>query len=176
MSRRSRRPALAAVAIAAILLPLAVTSTPPEPPPVNVYRTGGILVRLSGGQVENIPMALAANCGFDGAWHLLRPGRNECGCVYPNKGSPVALTHPTGEFYVEVVSCDLLESLAVAVVLPDTFFTGRSFARTSAYSVEPNEQEYWEEDEGYLCSDEVNLRMVQVGLRYSFDLDTLIVD
>jgi hypothetical protein len=161
--------------IVGILTPLAVVSTPPEPPLYHAYSIGVNVQSSAGAARENVPVALAARCY--GEWRLLRPDAgNNCGYVYPDKGAAVALTNSQGRAGLVVYCSMLLDSMAVAVVLPDTFVMGDLFRRAEQVASYPLEEEYWQEDDGFLCSDSVELRSRDAGTIHEFSSDTLIVD
>lgn len=162
------------VCIVLMLAPLAVVSTPPELPPYYAYNITDQVMRSSDSSLENIPVVLAARCG--GEWRLIYPQETGCGYVFPDKGVTLALTRSNGRVSLSVYVQTLLDSMAIAVVFLDTVILGKPFSRRSAQFDEPIEEEYWHEDDSFLCSDSIELRSKAVGWQYDFAPDTVIVD
>ena len=103
-----------------MLAPLAVSSTSPSPPPGNGFSLDGTITRASGGSLANhvvVPIV----------WNIA-PGDGEVGfgCedagYFPNRTH--ALTDAAGRFELGFWSCETPETLAVAVLTPDTLIMG----------------------------------------------------
>jgi hypothetical protein len=125
--------------------------------------------------LRGVPVALAATC-FPEGYTLLHGGRTPCAYVYPDKGIAAAVTDSAGAYYLDVwVGSFLGDSLAVAVVLPDTFLLGNPFRRKSARNEYSIREPFPRENEGFLCSDSIEYEDREVGDTYAFPPDTIIV-
>jgi hypothetical protein len=172
--RRSN--ALRACGWLALLAPLVVTATPPEIPPYHSYRVWGKILKPGGEPMVNAAVALATNCGENGEYRLLRRGEGDCACTREDIGNAVALTDGAGSFYLNVATCQGLDSLAVAVVQTDRFVMGEPFAAkdaTSSYRVEDTRAH---EEDGFLCITSTGYTTVVVGYSNSYPPDTLVVE
>jgi hypothetical protein len=128
VSLRNRRYVLAATAIAALLLPLAVTSTPPA---IDwyIFDVRGSVTRPSG-SLANHPVQLYGNC--QGSQQLSPIGT--CSGEGAEEYGPftkVSLTDDNGRFHVRVSVCGsgypACDTLMIAVVYPDTTVFGTPF-------------------------------------------------
>ena len=158
-----------------LLVPLLVTSTPPSRPPVTSYRIRGQILDSGRNPLENAPVTLAARCGIDG-FVLLRAGRTDCGYVLDDQGIPAALTDVDGAFYLDVVSSSgWFDSLAVAVVYPDTFLMGQPFSIHSATNAFPLTESVPHVNDGSFCTSSIEYTDQTTGYVYSFSPDTLVL-
>ena len=118
-----------------VFLPLTVTSTPPAKPPLNSYRLSGKLLTPHGQPVPGATVAFATRCQGS---TLLLDDVNGCTCYQSDQpGHPSDRTGPDGSFSLDLVSCELFDSLAVAVVEADRVTMG------SPYAVKDARQEDW---------------------------------
>jgi hypothetical protein len=170
------RPRFRALVVLLMLVPLTVVSTPPEEPPYYGYSLTAQLMRTSAASPERFPIALAARCY--GEWRLVYAGSGGSGCAYVfrDKGETTPLTDPRGLARFTVYTQTLLDTMALAIVLPDTIVLGAPFVRAEATADYPIYEDRWREDEGYLCSDSIDLESELVGKEYIFPPDTLVVE
>lgn len=154
-------------------LPLSATSTPPAIP-VWSYRIRGVVLDVDASPLEGIPVALAGTCSMDGLF-LLSPGQKSCAYVYPDRGTVSTLTDDGGAFYLDVFARGDFDSLAVAIVTDEGFFTGDVFAISSARHHYDLTESIPRENEGFLCSDSIEYEEKWVGFALAFPPDTLVV-
>jgi hypothetical protein len=139
------------------------------------YRIRGQILDAGRNPLENTPVALAASCGA-GGFVLLRAGHTACGYVLDDQGVPAALTDVDGAFYLDVVSSTgEFDSLAVAVVYPDTFLMGQPFSIYSATNAFSLTESVPHVNNGFFCTSSIEYTDRTTGYAYSFSPDTLVL-
>jgi hypothetical protein len=151
----------------ALLTPIVVTSTPPEPPPWHAFGVSGYLVSGSGGSVANYSVVLMGE--FDSGWRILHSCSPERAEEWGGTRD-IFLTDHWGRYYLSVWNCSAPDSIAPAVVLPDTILFGPRIARRSLGNFR-YDRTYEIEEDGFLCDDEHDVTVVD-GYMYD-NLDSL---
>lgn len=118
-----------------LLVPIAVTSTPPALPPYHVYYVHGSIERTGGGTLDGFAIVLMFR--ESSGWRFGTPDLTDEQGRFQVR---------TGEFYEE------LDSLVLAMVNPDTVLAGAPFP-TSEDPGLPIESLHNRTDEGFLCDD-----------------------
>jgi hypothetical protein len=155
----------------AILVPLTVTSTPPAEPPLNSYRISGTLLRPGGRPLTGATVAFAARCGES---YVLLSEVNGCTCTQTGKtGSPSDQTAVDGGFTLDLISCELFDSLALAVVTPEGFQTVEQLARKNATKEQSTQNIPSESSSFFYCSVSTGVTTVQTNWVYSFPTETI---
>jgi hypothetical protein len=125
--KRGRR-SLHIVALLVLLAPLAVTSTPPSIP-WDVFEVAGTLIRAVGSPADHTVVLVRRDyCNGVKQWcRLINCDIEEASAYGPFV--PMTLTAADGRFSLRVAVCNSywLDTLAVAVVYPDTMLAGDSF-------------------------------------------------
>jgi hypothetical protein len=151
-----------------LVTPIVVTSTPPRPAPWHNFLVYGAVESRSGGSVGNYTVVLMGNPRD--TWKVLHSCPSAVQDDYGG-AQDIAITPANGRFWLDVWSCDRPESIAVAVVLPDTIIMGsRVWRRDYDY------QEFWKEYEtsdGGLCADDEDVNVID-GYMYH-GIDSLVV-
>lgn len=155
-----------------VFLPLTVTSTPPAKPPLNSYRLQGRLVTSLGMPVAGATVAFATHCQGD---LLVLGATNGCTCSQAEEpGHPSDRTAPNGTFSLDLVSCELFDSLAVAIVEPDRVVTRDVYAVKDAQRADWNRPVPNEGTSYFFCATSTTgFSSVQVGSIYSFSEQTI---
>lgn len=155
-----------------VFLPLAVTSTPPAQPPLNSYRLNGKLLTQLGHPVAGATVAFATHCQGD---LLVLDETNGCTCNQGEEpGHPSDRTAPNGTFSLDLVSCEVFDSLAVAVVEPTRVVTHDVYAVKDAHREDWNRPVPNEGTSYFFCAtSSTGFSTVQVGAIYSFAEQTV---
>jgi hypothetical protein len=144
---RKRHPKPISLTICAVVLaPMVVTSSEPLPEPGNCFGAGGFVVRAGAGSAADYTVVLLYKGGDPAPsadWHRATDsyGMTE----------GIAITSATGRF--RVGNCTyyyLPDSLAVAVVLPDTMFMSRPVGTSTLHVTEI---EAPHKVDGFMCDD-----------------------
>jgi hypothetical protein len=148
------------ICLFALVASVAVGFSEPEltPVPYVEYQLNGQLVRKDGGSVNRVPVGLVAST----------PGR-----TYKLYSTSLALTGPSGRFIVAASSLEPVDSIAAAVVLPDTFLMGMP-RDAQAPEFRQSIEDTYLDDGGFFCGDKEKSRVA--GTVYFFSFDTLVVD
>lgn len=131
-----------------LLVPLAVSSTPPLPPPVRQFDVRGTIVRSGGGSLSDHAITLL--------W-----SRRPCASEWLRFPGAAALTREDGSFSVTGKAFDYSESvcsLVVAVVFPDTLLLGTPFDEGEPYHTEEDTRSSTED--GFLCNETHHTKFV----------------
>jgi hypothetical protein len=154
-----------------VFLPLTVTSTPPAQAPLNSYRLNGRLVTAHGHPIAGAKVAFATQCQ---SGLLVLDDINGCTCYQQREpGHPTDMTAPDGSFTLDLVSCELFDSLAVAVVQSDRVIT------KNVVAVKDAQQQDWHQqvpDQGtsyFFCATTTGYSTVRIGTVYSFNEYTM---
>lgn len=155
-----------------VFLPLTVTSTPPAQPPLNSYRLDGRLVTSLGMPIAGATVAFATHC--QGALLVLDEA-NGCLCGQGEEpGHPSDRTAPDGSFSLDLVSCELFDSLTLAVVEPTRVVTRDVYAVKDAHREDWNRPVPNEGTSYFFCAtSSTGFSTVQVGAIYSFTETTV---
>ena len=155
-----------------VFLPLTVTSTPPAKPPLNAYRLNGRLVTPLGMPIAGATVAFATECQGE---LLVLDERNGCARDQSEEpGQPTARTKPDGTFSLDLVSYDVFESLAVAVVEPNSVQTSDVYAVKDAHREDWNRPVPQEGTSYFFCAtSSTGFSTIQVGAIYSFSEQTV---
>lgn len=153
-----------------MLAPIVVTSTPPIPSPAHCFSASGFVRHSNGDPAANYTVIMVARGRFSPSlgWERLlsRCGRPE------DWSGPVAITDSNGRFRVSPCACVEPDSIAVAVVLPDTMIVGDPIRRRSLSRYETDVDDSYTED-GFLCDDTVKSSYVDY---YTYQhVDSIIV-
>jgi hypothetical protein len=118
--------------------------------------------------VENYTVVLMGNPG--GTWEILQSCDR---AVQPYYGGEhdISITHSNGRFWLTVWSCDRPDSIAAAVVLPDTIIMGSRVWRRDYYYQEFRRR--YETSDGGLCANEEDVTVID-GYMYT-GIDSLVV-
>lgn len=148
------RPTVASGIVAIVLLPMIVTSSS-SPSPGNCFRLSGFVVRSSGGSVANYTVVLVGrggNVGLGEEWERLDSncGRDE----YFTFDGNIAITITNGRYFLQPCSCQLPDSIAAAVLLPDTMILSQPIARRSLSVYEAHTSYSYAED-GFMCDNTI---------------------
>lgn len=152
----------------AVLTPIVVTSTPPLPPPWHSFSVDGTVESRSGGSVENYTVVLMGNP--DGTWRILQSCDRAVQQDYGGEHD-ISITRSNGRFGLNVWSCDRPDSIAAAVVLPDTIIMGSPVWRRDYYYQEFRREH--ETSDGGLCANEEDHIVIE-GYMY-YGIDSLVV-
>jgi hypothetical protein len=116
-------------------------------------------------------VAFVTRCGGE---LLVLDDLNGCTCNQGDEpGHPSDRTKPDGSFSLDLVSCELFDSLTVAVVEPARVIMG------SSYAVKDARQEDWNQqvpDPGtsyFFCATSTGFSTVRIGSVYSFSEETI---
>lgn len=150
-----------------VFLPLTVTSTPPAQPPLNSYRLSGRLLTRLGMPIAGAKVAFATHCEGE---LLVLDDINGCTCYQQSEpGHPSDRTAPDGSFSLDLVSCEVFDSLAVAVVEPDRVIT------KNVVAVKDAQQQDWNRpvpDQGtsyfFCATSTTGFSTIQIGAIYTF--------
>ncbi len=155
-----------------VFLPLTVTSTPPAKPPLNSYRLNGRLVTPLGMPIAGATVAFATQCQGE---VLVLDESNGCTCNQSEEsGHPSDRTKPDGTFSLDLVSCDVFENLAVAVVEPNRVQTSDAYAVKDAHREDWNRPVPSEGTSYFFCAtSSTGLSTIQIGAIYSFTETTV---
>jgi hypothetical protein len=140
-----------------LLLPLAVTSTPPALPPYHEYAVTGNITRTGGGTLEGYAIVLMyGQKGHEGPVRWVRGGT-------PSLTNASGYFHVrSGQFYDQPV-----DSLSLAMVNPDTVITGIPFP-TSEDPGYANEVLKNGTEDGFFCDKDVSKWIVE-GYSHYYD-------
>lgn len=155
------------ICLIAIFLPLTVTSTPPSQAPLNSYRLSGRLLTPSGQPIAGATVAFATQCR--GGTLILDPF-NGCTCYQQREpGHPSDVTAADGSFTLDLVSCDLFDSLAVAMVEPTRVITRDVVAVRDAQHEDWNQQVPDQSTSYFFCATSTTgFSTVRIGAVYTF--------
>jgi len=154
-----------------VFLPLTVTSTPPAKPPLNSYRLSGHLTTPLGMPVTGARVAFVTRCG---GGLLVLDDLNGCTCNQGDEpGHPSDRTSIDGSFAIDLVSCELFDSLAVAVVEPDRVVTRDVYAVKDARQEDWNQQVPNQGTSYFFCATSTGFSTVRIGSVYSFSEGTI---
>ena len=150
--RITRRIRFSHIALTLILLPL-VASSSSFPPPGHLFTLHGYVVPPSGQSVANytvVMMARGGGCGSEGMWARLSSRCEEFG--YSTRD--VVITPPNGRYFLSVFTCCPPESIAAAIVLPDTLIVSQ-VVLTKDLRRSELEKQFSYVEEGFVCDDTV---------------------
>ena len=159
------------LAVVTLLTPLAVASTPPAPPapgPWYQFALSGFVKSASDASVANYTVATMGK--IDGAWRLIHSCPVSIADDYGGTDD-ISLTDRFGRFSLSSWSCAPAESIAAAIVLPDTILLGTPIDRRSL-SYQEYDGLYEVKEDGFFC-DHTDTRQRIQG--YQYFLDSLIV-
>jgi hypothetical protein len=99
---------------------------------------------------------------------------NGCTCHQGDEpGHPSDRTTPDGSFSLDLVSCELFDSLAVVIVEPDRVVTRDVYAVKDAQREDWNQQVPDQSTSYFFCATSTGFTTVRVGSAYSFSPVTL---
>ena len=155
-----------------VFVPLTVTSSTPAPPPLNSYRLEGKMLTSHGFPIAGAKVAFVTRC--QGAT-LVLDNVNGCTCTQSNQpGHPSDRTAPDGSFSLDLVSCELFDSLAVAVIEPERVVTNGVYAVKDAKREDWNQQVPDQSTAYFFCATSTTgFSTVRVGSIYSFSEQTV---
>ncbi len=150
-----------------VFAPLTVTSTPPTEPLLNSYRLDGRLLTPRGQPIAGATVAFATQCQ---GGTLVLDKINGCTCYQQREpGHPSDVTAADGTFTLDLVSCELFDSLAVAVVEPTGVTTRDRVAVKDAQREDWNQQVPNQNTSYFFCATSTTgFSTVQIGAIYSF--------
>jgi hypothetical protein len=152
-----------------MLMPLAVTSTTPARQRWYQFYLSGILKSVSDASVANYTVAAMEK--IDGSWRMVHSCQVGIAEGYGGTNDLFLTTH-NGRFSLSVWSCAPIETIAAAIVLPDTIVLGTPIDRTSLYYQEFTGTRAIEED-GFLCNHTDYQNYIQ---GYMYDVDSVVVN
>ncbi len=158
------------LAIIMLLMPLAVTSTPPAQPPWHHFDLSGFLKSDSDGSVSNYTVGAMEH--IRGSWRLVHSCRVAVADDYGGTND-VFLTGNFGRYYLSIWCCSPPESIAAAIVLPDTILMGKAIARASILYPQEHTGTYEEGGGGFFCEQSDTKQYVQ-GYMYGY-IDSLVL-
>jgi hypothetical protein len=149
-----------------VFLPLTVTSTPPAQAPLNSYRLDGRLLSPRGQPIAGATVTFATHCQ---GGYLFLDKINGCTCYQQREpGHPSDVTAADGSFTLDLVSCELFDSLAVAVVEPTRVVTRNVVAVQNAQQQDWNQQVPGQTTSYFFCATSTGFSTVRVGSVYTF--------
>jgi hypothetical protein len=159
------------ICLLAVFAPLTVTSTPPTML-LSSYRISGTLLKPGGAPYAGARVALAARCT---AGYVVFDGTdNGCTCYQAKRpGKPSAVTSKDGAFSLDLVSCETFDSLAVAVLSPDSLVTDHVVAVSNSHEEAWTEQVPSEDKSYFFCATSTGYTTVRIGVIYSFSSQTV---
>lgn len=154
-----------------VLVPLAVTSSTPSPPPLNSFRLDGKLLTSHGFPIAGAKVAFATRC--QGSM-LVLDDLNGCTCNQGEKpGHPSDQTAPDGSFSLDLVSCEVFDSLAVVTVYPDHAVTRDVYAVKDAQRSDWNQQVPDQSTSYFFCATSTGFTTARIGTVYAFSNRTV---
>ena len=94
---------------------------------------------------------------------------NGCTCNQGEKpGHPTDRTAPDGSFSLDLVSCDLFDSLAIVTVYPDRVVTRDVYAVKDAQREDWNQQVPDQSTSYFFCATSTGFTTMRIGAVYSF--------
>lgn len=154
--------------IVLLLAPLTVTSTPPTPGPWHQFYLSGFLKSESDASVANYTVAAMQHTR--GSWKMVHSCRVAIADDYGG-ANDLYLTNGFGRFNLSIWCCSPPESVAAAIVLPDTILMGKAIF-PGALNRTVHSGTYKVKRDGFLCDDS-ETRYRDDG--YLYDVDSLVV-
>jgi hypothetical protein len=158
-----------------VFVPLTVTSSTPTQGPMTLrsYRLNGTLLDSQGKPLAGRTVAFATWCRNG---YLVLDDVNGCLCSQGERvGTPTAVTSDDGSFSLDLISCELFASLAVATVEPTgPVITDQVVAVKDARAQDWTEQVPNQGTSYFFCATSATgFSTLQVGTIYSFAEKTI---